>query len=97
MEIFGSHHQKPILIDFDFKNGVKAVGYVMGLNSVTDYWDTTHHNLEEGRRERTYPSPAPDNKDPQKTFDSIKPFQDYACRIDRGGALISLYNNFASA
>jgi phosphatidylserine/phosphatidylglycerophosphate/cardiolipin synthase-like enzyme len=97
MEGFGSHHQKPILIDFHFDKGSKAIGYVMGLNSVTDYWDSVQHVLEDGRRESTYPPPVENNADPQRTFDSIKPFQDYACRIDTGGALVSLYNNFVSA
>jgi hypothetical protein len=32
-------HQKTILIDYDHAHGKHAVGYVMGLNSVTDYWD----------------------------------------------------------
>lgn len=48
----GSHHQKTILIDYDFERGKKAVGYVMGLNSVTGYWDTTEHQIEDYRRER---------------------------------------------
>lgn len=43
MTQLGTHHQKPILIDYATDNGSKAVGYVMGLNSVTDYWDTARH------------------------------------------------------
>ena len=35
MDRFGTHHQKPILIDFYHKQGEKAVAYVTGLNSVT--------------------------------------------------------------
>ncbi|MGK5045225.1 phospholipase D-like domain-containing protein [Janthinobacterium sp. GB4P2] len=30
-------------------------------------------------------------------FATLKPYQDYACRIDGGRALIALYNNFAKA
>jgi len=48
----GSHHQKSILIDYAHEGGAKAVGYVMGLNSVTDYWDTEEHKIEDHRRER---------------------------------------------
>jgi hypothetical protein len=47
-----THHQKTILIDFMYQGGGKAVGYVMGLNSVTDYWDTCEHKLEDPRREQ---------------------------------------------
>jgi phosphatidylserine/phosphatidylglycerophosphate/cardiolipin synthase-like enzyme len=48
----GSHHQKSILIDYAHEGGARAVGYVMGLNSVTDYWDTEEHKIEDHRRER---------------------------------------------
>ena len=32
-------------------DGSRAVGYVKGLNSVTDYWDTEAHLIEDPRRE----------------------------------------------
>jgi phosphatidylserine/phosphatidylglycerophosphate/cardiolipin synthase-like enzyme len=93
MERFGTHHQKPILIDFHHNEGSKAVGYVMGLNSVTDYWDTAEHAFENPRREhegaRSY--------NPDTTHSSMKPLRDYACRIDRGRALLALYQNFIKA
>jgi len=44
-----SHHQKPVLIDYGL--GKDAVGYVMGLNSVTDYWDTLDHFVDTKLRE----------------------------------------------
>lgn len=47
-----SHHQKSILIDYAHEGGAKAIGYVMGLNSVTDYWDTEAHAIEDHQRER---------------------------------------------
>ncbi|MEW6341959.1 MAG: phospholipase D-like domain-containing protein [Pseudomonadota bacterium] len=50
-EKYGTHHQKPILIDYDWDSGSKAVGYVMGLNSVTDYWDRTAHAVDDPKRE----------------------------------------------
>jgi phosphatidylserine/phosphatidylglycerophosphate/cardiolipin synthase-like enzyme len=154
----GTHHQKPILIDFAFENGRKAVGYVMGLNSVTDYWDTAEHKLENPRREQggkaaveecvqrprcrqltdcdqvsrcskvdecvhlknLAASEAPASRkrcsalsacpQPAKCksltvcvqafrsgFLSMKPYQDYACRIGGGQSLIALYNNFVTA
>lgn len=93
LERMGTHHQKPILIDFQYDQGSKAVGYVMGLNSVTDYWDTAAHKYEDARRElessRSYK--------PDRSYSSMKPYRDYACRIDKGRALLSLYQNFIKA
>jgi len=93
LERMGTHHQKPLLIDFHFKQGSKAVGYVMGLNSVTDYWDTANHTYEDPLRElesaRSY--------NPNRAYSSMKPLRDYACRIDRGRALLVLYQNFIKA
>jgi phosphatidylserine/phosphatidylglycerophosphate/cardiolipin synthase-like enzyme len=154
----GTHHQKPILIDFAFETGQKAVGYVMGLNSVTDYWDTAAHKLEDPRREAGGKTAAEECVQRQKCrqladcdqanrcvwldqcvhlknlatsegpasrkrctalsacsqpakcksltacvqafrpgFISMKPYQDYACRIGGGQSLIALYNNFVTA
>ena len=93
MDYFGTHHQKPLLIDFYHKEGEKAVGYVMGLNSVTDYWDTADHRFEDPRRERERArSYLPDTN-----HYTMKPYRDYACRIERGRALVALYNNFIKA
>ncbi len=52
MGLFATHHQKPVLIDYAHDNGRHAVGYVMGLNSVTDYWDTEQHYVDTGVREQ---------------------------------------------
>ncbi|MBC7454295.1 MAG: phospholipase [Massilia sp.] len=90
LERLGTHHQKPVLIDFFYKEGTKAVGYVMGLNSVTDYWDTSAHQLEDPRREQELAH----SYQPNLNFSSMKPYRDYACRIDCGRALVALYNNF---
>ncbi|QBE65499.1 phospholipase D-like domain-containing protein [Pseudoduganella lutea] len=97
MEYFGTHHQKPLLIDFNHADGAKAVGYVMGLNSVSEYWDTISHRLENPRREEVSPADAAKASESERGFRTLKPFRDYACRIDRGGALVSLYNNFICA
>lgn len=99
-----THHQKTILIDFAYEEGSKAVAYVMGLNSVTDYWDTCEHKLEDPRREQGGRSTASEavqpidpNDKPDPGFRSLKPYQDYACRIDGGKALIPIYSNFVTA
>lgn len=97
MECFGTHHQKPILIDFDFEGGKKSVGYVMGLNSVTDYWDTVEHKIDDPRREEVSPNAARDTCAEERGFKALKPYRDYACRIDHGEALVPLYNNFIMA
>ena len=96
----GTHHQKPILIDFAYKQGEKAVGYVMGLNSITNYWDTAEHCVENPLREqggaKTTQEQAQGLKD-AFDFDTLKPYRDYACRMAGGQALISLYENFERA
>lgn len=93
----GTHHQKTILIDYAHKAGCKAVGYVMGLNSVTDYWDTAEHKLEDPLREAG--GKAEQSESVQVTsidagFKTLKPYQDYACRIDAGLALVDVHRNF---
>lgn len=104
---FGTHHQKPILIDYAYNEGEKAVGYVMGLNSVTDYWCTTSHLLEDPRRERGGEKEATEfvqvnaadgtpAKNPDAGFLTLRPYQDYACRVE-GAALHCLYKNFVTA
>ena len=88
MEHLGTHHQKTILIDYAHDEGSQAVGYVMGLNSVTDYWDTAEHILDDPRREQA---------GGEEPYQTLKPYQDYACRINGGQALIELHENFAAA
>lgn len=51
LEDQGTHHQKTVLIDYHHDEGSKPVGYVMGLNSLTDYWDTREHLFIDPRRE----------------------------------------------
>jgi phosphatidylserine/phosphatidylglycerophosphate/cardiolipin synthase-like enzyme len=50
--IYPTHHQKMILIDYE--TPARAVGYVMGHNSTTDFWDTVNHRFHDGRRETLY-------------------------------------------
>lgn len=51
-ELYATHHQKMVLIDYEIPDS--AVGYVMGHNSVTDFWDTEEHIFRDARRERFY-------------------------------------------
>lgn len=87
----GTHHQKPILIDYapDRANAAKAnsCGYVMGLNSVTDYWDTSEHGFNDSLREH-----SPEGAFWTKAW-HLKPYRDYAIRV-QGEALHSLNKNF---
>ena len=99
---FATHHQKPVLIDYAYEGGRKAVGYVMGLNSVTDYWDRAAHEIDDPLREaradkaisaeRTHES-ATQGVAANATYRRTKPYQDYACRVV-GPALKRLHENF---
>lgn len=99
----GTHHQKTIVIDYDHANGASATGYVKGLNSVTDYWDTEAHLIEDPRRETGSVREAGEavqveaNQKPDAGFATFKPYRDYACRIDAGGALAAVFENFRRA
>ena len=100
MTYLGTHHQKTLLIDYAFEKGSKAIGYVMGLNSVTDYWDTCGHLLEDGRREvggKSERGECVQGMEHDRGFRTAKPYQDYACRIAGGRALIPIYGNFVTA
>jgi len=105
---FATHHQKPILIDYAYDGGSHAVGYVMGLNSVTDYWDTQEHEIDSSLREemrQTYKlwaggltqeiahESSIENRSVAYKYRYGKPYQDYACRVE-GPALERLHQNF---
>lgn len=49
---YRTHHQKMVLIDYESPG--TAIGYVMGHNSITDFWDTKRHLFRDPRRERLY-------------------------------------------
>ncbi|RQU93610.1 phospholipase D-like domain-containing protein [Burkholderia cenocepacia] len=89
LEKVATDHQKTILIDYEYEGGAHAVGYVMGLNSVTDYWDTQQHLFCDPRRGESWEGA----NDAQP---GLKPFQDYASRI-RGEALVAVSKNFTDA
>ncbi len=50
--MYPAHHQKMVLIDYEYP--ADAVGYVMGHNSITDFWDTTDHVFQDPLRERFF-------------------------------------------
>ncbi len=92
----GTHHQKPILIDYHpassaSAGGPNTCGYVMGLNSVTDYWDSPQHLYNDPRRESAYDVGAP-----WLATWHVKPYRDYAMRV-AGQALACLNRNFCTA
>lgn len=49
---YPTHHQKMMLVDYELPKLAK--GYVMGHNSITDFWDTKEHKFRDIRRERFY-------------------------------------------
>jgi phosphatidylserine/phosphatidylglycerophosphate/cardiolipin synthase-like enzyme len=51
-QLYATHHQKMLLIDYE--RPATAVGYVMGHNSITDFWDTEKHAFRDRLRERFY-------------------------------------------
>lgn len=68
---YPTHHQKMLLVDYEVPKLAK--GYVMGHNSVTDFWDTKKHKFRDIRRERFY---AMDHaKLQKKAWESISEFQ----------------------
>jgi phosphatidylserine/phosphatidylglycerophosphate/cardiolipin synthase-like enzyme len=89
-KLAGTHHQKPILIDYEPGNGKpNTCAYVMGLNSVTDYWDTTAHLYNDPRREFNFAAGAAW----KETAWHVKPYRDYAIRV-QGEALHNINENF---
>lgn len=97
LEDHATHHQKPIVIDPT--QPATQVGYVMGLNSVTDYWDTIAHQVDDPRRELhlqgdndKLANAALKARQPI----SRKPLQDYACRVE-GAVIQDLWRNFSTA
>jgi phosphatidylserine/phosphatidylglycerophosphate/cardiolipin synthase-like enzyme len=93
--------REPRLIPKDGEGpGHKAVGYIMGLNSVSDYWDTAEHLCDDPQREKAYDGRKGSPSDPIAKTNlgkvSRKPLRDYACRV-QGSALVGVYLNFCKA
>ena len=93
MKHVATHHQKPILIDYPTPGNqdkkLNTCAYVMGLNSVTDYWDTPRHGYNDPLREL---SPA-SGTITERSMWYVKPYRDYAIRV-QGEALYNINENF---
>ncbi|MDZ4359644.1 MAG: phospholipase D-like domain-containing protein [Variovorax sp.] len=95
MTIVGTHHQKPVLIDYEAAAAGQrrnACAYVMGLNSVTEYWDTVRHGFNDPMRELSADGPGYTYSDSDRRWHR-KPYRDYAIRVE-GEALYSINQNF---
>jgi phosphatidylserine/phosphatidylglycerophosphate/cardiolipin synthase-like enzyme len=80
--IYPTHHQKMILIDYE--TPARAVGYVMGHNSTTDFWDTAAHRFQDARRETLY------KKNPAEPAGKLTAMMDEALdRYDREMQVLS--------
>lgn len=80
--IYPTHHQKMILIDYE--TPARAVGYVMGHNSTTDFWDTAAHRFRDPRRETLY------KKNPAEPVGKLTAMMDEASdRYDRQMQMMS--------
>ncbi|APW36798.1 hypothetical protein RD110_05985 [Rhodoferax koreense] len=99
LEWMATHHQKTIVIDYE---GADPRAYVMGLNSVTDYWDTQAHRYNDPLRGENFEGSDKDHSvgmgwEPGSSgAPTLKPYQDYACRIE-GDAIVAVYRNFVEA
>ncbi|RML39162.1 Phospholipase D/transphosphatidylase [Pseudomonas syringae pv. ribicola] len=85
MSASASHHQKSVLVDYELPS---AVGFVMGHNSLDEYWDTDQHsalNREEGNKPEPYLGPR-----------GFLPRQDISCMLS-GPILHNVHQNFAIA
>jgi phosphatidylserine/phosphatidylglycerophosphate/cardiolipin synthase-like enzyme len=97
IEGHATHHQKTILIDYAWEGGKKAVGYVMGLNSITDYWDTAEHEFDTPKREVDWARKTELAKAlPKSQAVSRDPYHDYVCKVV-GPALRGVHKNFVDA
>ncbi|MDD5053658.1 MAG: phosphatidylserine/phosphatidylglycerophosphate/cardiolipin synthase family protein [Sulfuricurvum sp.] len=45
-----SHHQKMVLVDYELADPTISIGFVMGHNSLMEYWDDQNHNDESTKR-----------------------------------------------
>jgi phosphatidylserine/phosphatidylglycerophosphate/cardiolipin synthase-like enzyme len=81
-----THHQKTVLVDYEAPE--KAVGFVMGHNTLDEYWDTDAHSA---RKRDKASKPAP-NAGPRGDM----PRQDISSLV-AGPILEHLHHNFATA
>jgi phosphatidylserine/phosphatidylglycerophosphate/cardiolipin synthase-like enzyme len=98
-ELVATHHQKTIVIDYE---GAHPRAYVMGLNSVTEYWDTQEHAFNDARRGQNFEGANTDHsagkgwEAPTANKTTLKPYQDFVCRVE-GDAVVAVCKNFTEA
>ena len=80
MGIEPTHHQKMVLIDYD--DPAHAIGFVMGHNTLDEYWDTSDHSCQPLH--------------PQMGRNGSHPRQDLSSRVS-GPILKDLNTNFCTA
>lgn len=83
---FATHHQKTVLVDYEAPE--QAVGFVMGHNTLDEYWDTDAHSS----RNREPATKPPPNAGPR----GDTPRQDISSQV-AGPILEHLHHNFATA
>ncbi|MDP9899529.1 phospholipase D-like domain-containing protein [Variovorax ginsengisoli] len=103
LELTATHHQKTIVIDYDSTDAdAPPVAYVMGLNSVTDYWDTPAHTFNDPLRGQNHEGDGADHsvgsgwEYASSGQATLKPYQDFVCRI-KGQAIAPVFKNFVEA
>ena len=91
-----THHQKMMLIDYELPG--QAIGYVMGHNSVTDFWDTAAHTYRDPLRETFFQSdPVVASKEAYKqgpAFDGgayLTNYQPSATNLDAKDQAVTAY------
>ena len=82
-----THHQKTVLVDYELPE--RAIGFVMGHNSLDEYWDTDAHSSQ-------HRSGLPSDWGPDEGWRGKLPRQDISSQIT-GPILEHLHENFAKA
>ncbi|HEX8586439.1 phospholipase D-like domain-containing protein [Pseudomonas sp.] len=83
---FATHHQKTVLVDYEAPE--HAVGFVMGHNTLDEYWDTDRHSaLKRDKASKPAPNAGPRGDTPR---------QDISSQV-AGPILEHLHHNFATA
>ncbi len=81
-----THHQKTVLVDYEAPE--HAVGFVMGHNTLDEYWDTDQHSaLNRDKASKPAPNAGPRGDTPR---------QDISSQV-AGPILEHLHHNFATA
>jgi phosphatidylserine/phosphatidylglycerophosphate/cardiolipin synthase-like enzyme len=82
-----SHHQKNVLIDYDHDDSSKAIGFVMGHNLLSAYWDDDTHAYSNDARKISGKS----------EYDGrLGPWHDISSEL-KGPCLVDVNRNFTEA